>query len=78
MVIKMEKIRLEKQGRILIPKHIRDTLKLRAGEELNLEMKDNQLILRMPLSAHDFIVHLKGCVKKSKIHPLELKKMWGM
>ena len=46
MVIKMEKISLEKQGRILIPKKVRSKLRWRPGEELALIVEKNEVILR--------------------------------
>ena len=76
MEIKMEKILIEKQGRILIPKKARNRLGLRSGEELALIIGDKEIILRPFRSIEDFSSDLKGCVKESKINPLELKKIW--
>lgn len=77
MVIKMEKIRLEKQGRVLIPKKIRDQLGLRSGEEMAISVENREIVLKPCESVVDLVSELRGCVKESKIHPLELKKMWG-
>ena len=73
----MEKILLEKQGRLLIPKRIRERLGLRSGEELVIEIKEDKMIITPFKSISEFISSLKGCIKQSKIKPLELKKIWG-
>ena len=78
MVIEMEKVILESQGRVLIPKRVREELGLRSGEELSLEIEDNKIVLRPFKSSHELSSQLKGCVKESKINPLEIKKIWGM
>jgi len=78
MVIKMEKTRMEKQGRTLIPKQIRERLHLRSGEVLLLEESKGRIIFKVFKSPEEFSSQLRGCVKGSKIRPLELKKMWEM
>ena len=74
----MEKIKVEKQGRILLPKDIREKAGLRSGEEIGIELEQDKIILKLFKSPKDLISELKGCVKESKIKPLELKKIWGM
>lgn len=74
----MENVLLEKQGRILLPKEVRRRLGLRAGERLAMQIENQKIILKPQLSKEDFISELEGCVKESKINPLELKKIWGM
>ncbi|MBI2675842.1 MAG: AbrB/MazE/SpoVT family DNA-binding domain-containing protein [Candidatus Aenigmarchaeota archaeon] len=78
MVKKMEKIRLEKQGRILIPKGVREKLGVRAGEEMSIQVERRGIVLRAFKSPKDFSAELKGCVKESRIDPLTLKKIWEM
>jgi len=72
----MEKILLEKQGRLLIPKRIREKLGLRSGEELVIETREDKMIIGPLKSTNEFISSLKGCIKESRIKPLELKKIW--
>ncbi len=74
----MEKIRLEKQGRILIPKGMRQKLGIRTGEEMAIQVKRGEIVLKVFKSPMDFSAELKGCVKESRIAPLELKKIWEM
>ena len=74
----MEKVILEKQGRVLIPKSVREELGLRSGEEMALEIEKNKIILKLFKEPKDFSSQLKGCVKESKIDPLRIKKIWEM
>ncbi len=74
----MEKLNLEKQGRVIIPKKIRDKLNLREGKKLSIELEGNKIILKPLKDLSDFSSQLKGCVSESKIDPLELKKIWEM
>ena len=67
---------LEERGRILIPKDIRDTLNLKPGERLLVEVEKERIIISSTISKERFISELSGCVKASKINPLDLKKMW--
>lgn len=76
MVKKMEKIKIEKQGRILIPKKIRDKLGIRSGEELLLEEIPKGIQLTIRKSSLECFAELKGCVKKSIIDPMTLKQIW--
>ena len=78
MVNNMEKTILEKQGRIFLPKKIRDNLKLRTGENIAIEIRNDEIVLKPFKSLSDFSSEFKGCVKESKINPLELKKIWSM
>lgn len=73
----MGKSKVEKRGRVLIPKEIRDRANLHGGEEVSVELEDGKIVLR-PLKSPDKIRELKGCVEESKIDPLNLKKMWEM
>ncbi len=78
MVKKMEKTRVEKQGRILLPKRIRQQLGIRIGEEIAIQVGKNEIVLKLFRSKKEFSSELKGCVKESRIRPLNLKKMWEM
>lgn len=78
MVIKMEKVFLEKQGRVLIPKDVRQTMGLRSGEEMILEVQGDKIVLKPFKSVDDLSSQLKGCVRESKVDPLQVKKIWSM
>ncbi len=72
----MEKITLEKQGRILIPKKMRERLHLHTGEELFSTAIKEKIVLNATISNTEFSSYLQGCVKQSDSDPLTLKKMW--
>ncbi len=78
MVIRMAKVRIEQQGRILLPKTVRDKLGLRVGEELLLEERDGVITLRPAISFAEFAASLKGCIHGSSLDPLDVKKIWKM
>jgi AbrB family looped-hinge helix DNA binding protein len=78
MEIKMVKTTLEKQGRIFVPKKIREKLGLRTGEELSLEVREDEIIVKPFKNLKEFSSNLRGCVKNSKIDPLDIKKIWKM
>lgn len=51
----MEKVKLDRFGRVLIPKRVRDRLSLTPGEELALGVEDGKVILERE-SAREFVV----------------------
>jgi AbrB family looped-hinge helix DNA binding protein len=42
----MKTISLDKAGRVVLPKDVRDQLRLEAGDELLVEQADEQIVLR--------------------------------
>lgn len=73
----MPKSKVERRGRVLIPKKVREKADIRGGESVEVKIKDGEIVLR-PVKSLDKIKELRGCVKESEIDPLELKKMWEM
>lgn len=69
----MRKSKIEEGGKVLIPKKIRERANLRGGEEVSVEIEGGKIVLK-PLKSPEKIKLLKGCVEKSKIDPLDLKK----
>jgi len=41
-----KQIRLDKAGRVVVPKSIRDALRLRAGEPLKVEQRNEEIVIR--------------------------------
>lgn len=74
----MEKTQLERQGRVLIPKKIRERLSLRSGEQMSINIEGSKIVLKPLKEKSKISSELKGCVKGSRINPLELKKIWEM
>ncbi|MFQ5951208.1 MAG: AbrB/MazE/SpoVT family DNA-binding domain-containing protein [Candidatus Geothermarchaeales archaeon] len=68
---------IDKRGRIVIPKRIRDELNLRPDQPLTVESRSDQIVIRPAVDIEKFISELKGCISGSVIEPLELKKIWG-
>lgn len=42
----MTRIKIDKAGRIMLPKSVRDKMRLGAGDELQLESEGEQIVLR--------------------------------
>jgi AbrB family looped-hinge helix DNA binding protein len=42
------KIAVDKTGRIVIPKHVRDALKIAPGDVFEIEIVDGEIVLRPP------------------------------
>ena len=78
MVYKMEKVKLEKQGRIIIPKRLRDKLRLREGEEFIFEETADGIRLKRINQNPSVLNNLRGCIKDTSVNPLDLKKIWKM
>ena len=59
------KVRVGKRFTITIPKEVRERLGIREGDELDLILTDNGIILRKPISLVEFIDNIKpiGSVK---------------
>jgi AbrB family looped-hinge helix DNA binding protein len=75
--INMGKIsELEERGRVLIPKSFREELQLKPKQKLIVERRGGEIVLRPSIDLKKFSLELKGCVKKSKVKPEEIKKIW--
>ncbi len=74
----MEEAEVDDRGRILIPKHIRESLGLQPGRQARLEIEEGRLIITPPISPEEFIRKMEGCIKKGEptMDPLKLKEMW--
>lgn len=66
---------VDDRGRLLLPKKVREEFNIRKGEKIRIEKKDGEIVLKADRSA-DSIKELKGCVKDSKIDPMDIKKIW--
>ncbi len=72
----MGRAKIEERGRVLIPKKIRDMAGFRPGEEVEIEFENGKVIIKPLIDLEKFSNELKGCVSKSIIHPLDVKKIW--
>jgi transcriptional pleiotropic regulator of transition state genes len=44
-VVRLAKVKIDKFGRILIPKEIRNSLEIKEGTELEIEVKDEKILI---------------------------------
>lgn len=76
----VEEATVDKKGRIVIPKHLREGLGLREGAKVKLTLKEEKILITRPITPEKFIHEMEGCIKEDspvpKINPLELKKIW--
>jgi len=73
--------RVDEKGRVTIPKEFRERLGLEPGEEIEMEVTDDDILLHPKVSRETFKEAMKGCVneetaKSGPIDPEELKKDW--
>ena len=78
MGIVMGKSIIEERGRVLIPKELRDELKLKPGQHVLVEKGKDCVTIRPAADLKHFSSELRGCVKKSRIDPREIKHIWKM
>lgn len=71
-----KEIEIEDRGRILIPKELREEFHLRPKQRLIIEKRGKEIILKPSINKNKFVFELKGCVKKPKMKPMEIKKIW--
>jgi len=70
-------IRAKLEGdKLSIPKAIIQKAGLRDGEEVEVRFEDGKVTVKSLTDADRFKKELKGCIKKSKMDPLEVKKIW--
>ena len=76
----VEEAIIDKKGRIVIPRHLREELGLREGTKVRLVMEEGKIVVMRPVTPEEFIHEMEGCIKEGsqipKINPLELKKIW--
>jgi len=78
MGFKMGQTLLDERGRVVIPKEIREKLDLKPNQSLIVEVRGKEVVLKPVLDVENFIVELKGCVRRSQIKPSGLKEIWGI
>lgn len=70
-------IRAKLEGdKLSIPKAIIQKTGLRDGEEVEVRFEDGKVIVKPLADTDRFKKELNGCIKKSKMDPLEVKKIW--
>jgi len=76
----LEEATIDKKGRIVISRHLRERLGLRGGIKVRLILEGDKIMIARPLTPDEFIHEMEGCIKEGslvpKMDPLELKKIW--
>lgn len=71
---------IDKKGRIVISKEMRDALGLKDGTRIRLHIESDKLIIEKSVSPEEFINKMRGFIKKgSKVpvsDPIDLKQIW--
>jgi AbrB family looped-hinge helix DNA binding protein len=73
-----ETTRIDDKGRVTVPKQIRERLNLRPNQDLYVELREREIVLKLAPTVKEFASSLKGCVSGPTMDPLELKKMWDV
>ncbi|MCL4349975.1 MAG: AbrB/MazE/SpoVT family DNA-binding domain-containing protein [Candidatus Thermoplasmatota archaeon] len=71
---------IDKKGRIVISKEVRDELGLKEGTRIRLHIESDKLIIEKSVSPEEFTNKMRGFIKKgSKVpvsDPIDLKQIW--
>jgi len=74
----MGKTYMDRRGRLVIPKELREKLDLKPEQGVSIEIRDREIVLKPVLKVEEFAAELRGCVHGSRIKPGELKEIWGV
>lgn len=76
-------VRVDAKGRITIPQEIREALDLEPGEEVNVDLEDDEVVIHPRVDRETFLSEMAGCVNAETrrrdvepIDPLDLKRDW--
>lgn len=72
------KTSIDDRGRVTIPREIRRKLDLKKDQNLTVELRNKEIVLKPALQMEEFMSQLRGCVKGSRLKPTELKEIWGV
>jgi AbrB family looped-hinge helix DNA binding protein len=71
---------VDRKGRVVIPKRMRERLGLREGVAVKLTLEEERILVMRQVTPESFIREMEGCIKEGspvpKINPLELKRIW--
>ncbi|MDA4137293.1 MAG: AbrB/MazE/SpoVT family DNA-binding domain-containing protein [Thaumarchaeota archaeon] len=73
-----ETTKMDDKGRVTVPKQIREKLDLRPDQDLSVELREREIVLKLVPTVKEFSSSLRGCVTGPTIEPLELKKIWDV
>lgn len=71
----MIKAKLE-GDKLLLPANIMQKAGLIDGDEVEVRLEEGQVVIKPLINKDQFKKELKGCIERSNIDPLEVKKIW--
>ncbi len=78
-----ERRRVDGKGRVTLPRSVRESLGIEAGEEVTVELDDGQVVIRPQVSREAFVEAMVGCIDEetrdssaNPTDPRELKADW--
>jgi len=71
----MIKAKLE-GDKLLLPANIMQKAGLIDGNEVEVRLEEGQVVLKPLINKGQFKKELKGCIERSNLDPLEVKKIW--
>ncbi|MFC7076844.1 AbrB/MazE/SpoVT family DNA-binding domain-containing protein [Haloarcula halophila] len=78
-----DKRRIDRKGRITIPKSIRDRLNIDPGEQVDIDIEDEAVVIRPQISREEFIQTMQGCIddetrreSAGTLTPEDIKSDW--
>ena len=77
--ITMGKAKIDGRGRVTLPQEFRRDMSLSPGDDIEMDVTEEGLLVRRPNTARELFGRLKGCVTKDNavepIDPMSLKRL---
>ena len=71
---------VDEKGRIVVPKRIRDEMRISEGSRVSVEIEKERLVVSKAVEPDEFIMEMEGFVRKSSrvplADPISLKRIW--
>lgn len=69
---------VDKQGRVLIPKEMREKLDIRPDQRVIMGLRGRETVTEPTLTVEEISKKFQGCVQGSKVRLEELKEIWSV
>lgn len=70
----------DSKGRIVVPKHLRNEMRIGEGSRVNVQIEEERLVVSRAVEPDEFITEMEGFVQKSSrvpmVDPRSLKRIW--
>jgi len=71
---------VDNKGRIVVPKHLRNEMRIAEGSRVNVQIEEERLVVSRAVEPDEFITEMEGFLQKSSkvplVDPLSLKRIW--